>query len=69
MIGKWESFSDAIEDGDYQLLLRKVRQKLSEDKARELLTELEYDCQVRKEHCKTIVKIILLTGLSMSLEI
>lgn len=53
MIGKWESFSDAIEDGDYQLLLRKVRQKLSEDKARELLTELEYDCQVRKEHCKT----------------
>lgn len=53
MIGKWETFSDAIEDGDFQTLLRQVRKKLPEDKAHELLEELEYECEVRKESCKT----------------
>ncbi len=53
MIGRWQSFSEAIEDGDYQTLLRHVRKKLSEEKARELLAEMEYQCEVRKEQCRT----------------
>jgi len=53
MIGKWPSFSEAIEDGDYQTLLRQVRKKMSEERAHEMLEEMEYECQVRKEQCRT----------------
>lgn len=48
MIRKWETFSIAIEDGDFQSLLRQIRKKLPEDRAEELLAEFDYRCPVRK---------------------
>ena len=53
MIRKWDSFSDALGDPDFESFLRQVRRKLPEEKAIELLTEFDYRCGVRKQDCKT----------------
>jgi hypothetical protein len=53
MLRKWESFSEAIEDGDFQALLRQIRRKLPEERAEELLEELDYRCDVRKADHQT----------------
>ena len=48
MLKRYESFGDAIVDDDFVTYLRKLREKLDAEKARELLTKYDYTDSVRK---------------------
>ena len=49
MLKRWESFTEALEYEDFQLLLKQIRKKLPEERAVELLEDFNYRCTVRKE--------------------
>ena len=47
MIKRWDSFTEALQEEDFQLLLKQIRRKISEERALELLEEFQYRCSVR----------------------
>ncbi|QEG23447.1 hypothetical protein MFFC18_33460 [Mariniblastus fucicola] len=48
MLKRWDSFTEALEYEDFHLLLKQIKRKLPEDRAIEMLEELDYQCPVRK---------------------
>jgi len=48
MLKRWDSFTEALEDEDFHLLLRQIRKKLPEDRAIEILEDLQYHCSAKK---------------------
>jgi len=49
MLKRWETFAEALDYEDFHLLLNQIKKKLSEERAVELLEELDYRCEVRKQ--------------------
>lgn len=53
MLKRWESFTEALEDEDFHLLLRQIRKKIPEERALELLEDFQYHCPVKKSDHKS----------------
>jgi hypothetical protein len=53
MLRKWASFAEALKHEDFGTYLAQVRRKLPTERAETLLSELQYECDVRREDYPT----------------